>query len=87
MHTNRSVTIRQTIPGTDIDPESFTGFINQTTDLITNDSKQLVYNIYGERSHHHCCFSQVIFRTWIFFEIRNSLNVNPINQIRLYKYF
>lgn len=49
MHTNRSVTIRQTIPGTVVYPESLTGFINQTTELITNDSKQLVYNIYGEQ--------------------------------------
>ena len=34
MHTNCSVTISQTVPGTIVYPESLTGFINQTTDLL-----------------------------------------------------
>ena len=37
MHTNCSVTISQTIPGAIVYPESLTGFINQTTDLIVSD--------------------------------------------------
>ena len=41
MHTNCSVTISQTIPGAIVYPESLTGFINQTTDLIVSDSGQL----------------------------------------------
>ena len=49
MHTNCSVTISQTIPGTIVYPESLTGFINQTTDLIVSDSGQLFYHIYGEQ--------------------------------------
>ena len=48
MHTNCSVTISQIIPGTIVYPESLTGFINQTTDLIVSDSGQLFYHIYGE---------------------------------------
>ena len=38
MHTNRSVTVSQTIPGAIIYPESLTGFINQTTDLIVSNT-------------------------------------------------
>ena len=49
MHTNCSVTISQTIPGAIVYPESLTGFINQTTDLIVSDSGQLFYHIYGEQ--------------------------------------
>ena len=49
MHTNCSVTISQIIPGTIVYPESLTGFINQTTDLIVSDSGQLFYHIYGEQ--------------------------------------
>ena len=47
MHTNCSVTLSQTIPGAIVYPESLTGFINQTTDLIVSDSGQLFYPIYG----------------------------------------
>ncbi len=50
MHTNCSVTISQIIPGTIVYPESLTGFINQTTDLIVNNRIKTVRRMsYGFR--------------------------------------